>query len=373
MYKSGSFKIILALVASVVISLFGLCQSALATTILSQDAAHVKQKQESKSSLSKKSAIGGTLPSNSALSVETALQSSVASDIQSSGNAAKTSGGSKADVKPENSRPAWLRTLLEAIKVVVSWPFIVLAFLIYFVFFRSATYKLARLLKPFRSLKLFGAEFVLNEEVGADAEQAIEIYRKQVKRAFDTLVEINDIRAKLEVVIGEVQAIINRRTQVKDLRCTLHVPDILFADTLYQLLDYYPLGGGRGRTFSSRFGIIGLCWRSREDQIQGAVPTQPKELILNWGMTQEQAMAAGGGRESFLAVLLCDEDHTSLAIFYMDAKEKNVFGADKGDEVFRKDLTQRIRESAKKGLVASLVRLRTALTERMAAIDIHPQ
>jgi len=273
-----------------------------------------------------------------------------------------------------NDLPIWARVSLEFLRIVVSWPVALALLVLYFVVSKAAPYKLARVLKPFRSLKLFGTEFVLSEEVGADAEQAIEIYRKQVKRQFDTLVEIYDIRAKLEAVVDQVLAVARKRKEIKDPRCTLHVPDILFADTLYQLTDYYPSGGGRGRTFSSRFGIIGLCWRSREHEIRGAVPTDPQKLVREWGMTHEQAVASGTGRQSFLVILLLDESETPVAIFYMDSKDQNEFGADSGDEEFRGKLRQAvISESKGKGLIASITKMRDGLKERRPAIRIHEQ
>jgi len=263
-------------------------------------------------------------------------------------------------------------TWLEFLKIVISWPVAFALVVLYLALSKLAPYKLARLLKPFRSLKLFGTEFVLSEEVGTDAEQAIEIYRKQVKRQFDTLVEINDIRAKLEAVMDQVQTVIGQRKKIKDLRCTIHVPDILFADTLYQLLDYFPRGVGRGRTFSSRFGIIGLCWRSREPEIRGTVPTSPRILVRDWGMTYEEALASGEGRQSFVAVLICDETDSGVAIFYLDSKEQNAFGADTADEEFRSKLTNAILTGCKqKGLIISLVKMRDALKERRPAIRIH--
>lgn len=280
----------------------------------------------------------------------------------------------KKDSQAGSRLGVWARGLVEIFKIVVSWPFVVAALLFYLVFFRSAPSRVAIILKPFRSLKLFGTEFVLSEEAGADAEQAIETYRKQVKRKFDSLVEVHDIRSKLEAVIGELQPLIESRKKIKDLRCTLHVPDILFADTLYQLLDYYPLGGGRGRAFSSRFGMIGLCWRSRKDQIKGEVPVKQGELIGRWGMTEEEAKKSGSGRQSFLALVLKDDSDTSLGVFYMDAPESNAFGADTGDEEFRERLRARARQASKdKGLIASLEKLRDDLKERRPLIRIHEQ
>jgi hypothetical protein len=261
---------------------------------------------------------------------------------------------------------------MEFFRVLLSWPFVFLVVLVYFALSRLAPYKLARLLKPFRSLKLFGTEFVLSEEVGIDAEEAIETYRTQVKRKFDSLIETHDIRCKLEAVVNRVQAVIDGHKKITDLRCTLYVPDILFADSLYQLVDYYPVGGRRGRTFSSQFGIIGLCWRMREDQIEGEVSTNPQELIRGWGMTYEQAAASGRGRQSFLALVLRDENYTPVGIFYMDAEGENAFGAKTGDEVFKKELKETAhQESRNSGLTASLVKLRDDLKDRRPAIHIH--
>lgn len=264
--------------------------------------------------------------------------------------------------------PIWL----EVLKIVVSWPALFALLILYFGLSRLAPLKLARVLRPFRSLKLFGTEFVLSEEAGTDAEQAIETYRKQVKRQFDTLVEINDIRVKLEAVLDNVRPVIEKRNTIPDLRCTIHVPDILFAETLYQLLDYFPRGGGRGRTFSTRFGIIGRCWRSRESQIGGTIPTDSQDLIRNWGMTREQALASGQGRQSFAAIPLCDESGTQVAIFYLDSAERNAF-TDDTDTTFQQKLIEAIVVGSKNSLTSALIKMRDDLKDRRLMIHIHEE
>jgi hypothetical protein len=289
---------------------------------------------------------------------------------------------------PANDLPTWARITSEFGKLLLSWPVLVGLLAAYFVFATFAPYRLARLLRPFRSVKLFGAEFQLSEEVGADAEQAIEILRKQVKRQVDVLVETYAVRAKLEAVIHDVQEILDKRSQLKDLRFTLHTPDILFADTLYQLVDYYPRGGGRGRTFSFRFGIIGLAWRARGSFVRGEVPTDPQQLVRRWGMSNEEAVASGGGRQSFAAILLNDDVETPIAIFYMDTAEKHAFGADnaeesgeskeetaaKGDTEFRDHLIKSVLDACKqKGLIASLTKVNDGLRDRRPTIHIHEQ
>ncbi len=228
----------------------------------------------------------------------------------------------------EHELPVRERVLLELVKVLFSWPTLVALILIYFAFSKLAPYKLAKVLRPFRSLRLFGAEFVLSDEVGADAEQAIVIYRKRVKRQFDALVESYAVRVKLESVINSVQTTIPALKLVSDVRWTIHVPDMLFADTLYQLVDYYPRGGGRARVFSFRFGVIGLCWRSKEAVVKGEVPTDPKKLLGDWGMSEEEAKASGSGKQSFVAIPLRDESNTPVGVFYMDSKQTKAFATD---------------------------------------------
>jgi hypothetical protein len=112
-------------------------------------------------------------------------------------------------------------------------------------------------------------------------------------------------------------------------RSTIHIPDSLFAETLYQLVDYYPdqLDPGRGRTFSTRFGIIGKAWRLAQPQYAPSVPTTQQDLILGWGMTQEEAQkAAQKDRQSFGCVIIKDFGGRCLGVFYMDSPVKDAFG-----------------------------------------------
>jgi len=295
-------------------------------------------------------------------------------------------GGQPPAAVADHDVPSWVRVASEFAKILLSWPLLVALLVAYLVFSRFAPYRIARVLRPFRSVKLFGAEFQLSEEVGADAEQAIEILRKQAKRQIDVLVETYAVRAKLEAVVHDVQEALRVRGTFKDLRFTLHTPDILFADTLYQLVDYYPRGGGRGRTFSFRFGIIGLAWRARRSFVRGEVPTDPEKLVRRWGMSNEEAVASGGGRQSFAAILLNDNEETPIAIFYMDTSEKHAFGADNAEESdeqttdpktraereFRDNLIKLVLEVCKqKGLIASLAKIGDSLSDRRPSIHIH--
>jgi hypothetical protein len=268
--------------------------------------------------------------------------------------------------------PVGTRVALEFAKILFAWPTLVALVFVYFALSKLAPYKLARVLRPFRSLKLFGTEFVLSDEVGTDAEQAIEIYRKRVKRQFDTLVGNYAVREKLESVIDDVQGKVPKIKQVTDIRWTLHVPDILFADTLYQLVDYYPRGGGRSRVFSFRFGVIGLCWRSKAPVIRGEVPTgKPQKLLVDWGMTEEEAKASGSGKQSFVSIPLQDESKTHVGIFYMDSKQTKAFGDDASGEA---TLVKVISDAcADQGLTKALSKINDDLKDKRPSIRVHEQ
>ena len=246
---------------------------------------------------------------------------------------------------------SWLRDLVTLASALV-WPLVVLFLIMYFFKSKTAAVRISQILRNFRSFKIFGGEFILSEEgakeISQTAEETFEAYRKQTKREFHRLAGVYHVREKLENV---VQRHLDKALQkeklggihnIGDFRCTIHVPDILFAETFYQLLDYYPRGGGRGRTWSIRFGIIGRAWRSGDDLAEGKVPSDPHDLILKWGMTREEAARAGQQRPSFLCVVLRDEQDTAVGLFYIDSAQEGAFGAKKGTQ-------QRLCKSAVKG------------------------
>jgi hypothetical protein len=91
-------------------------------------------------------------------------------------------------------------------------------------------------------------------------------------------------------------------------------------------------------------------------------------------MTHEEAVASGGGRQSFMALLLRDDGETPVAIFYMDSVAKSAFGADSGDNDFKENLKRVAASSFKdRGLIDSLAKVRDALKDRRPAIRIHEQ
>jgi hypothetical protein len=118
-----------------------------------------------------------------------------------------------------------------------------------------------------------------------------------------------------------------------DFRCTIHVQDMLFQDSLYQLIDYLPRKwsegdkGGRGRAWSARRGLLGRYWRLEESGVQHAVPTSESDLIKEWGLTKAEAESASG-RQTLFCALIRATNESPLAMFYLDAAPKSAFGDD---------------------------------------------
>jgi hypothetical protein len=245
-----------------------------------------------------------------------------------------------------------LRVGRDLLRIIFSWPVIVLAIVLFLAFSRTASARLFALFTPFRSIKVFGAELVFTREAKATADEVLESYTKQVKGEFDRRAEILRLWDKLQNVV-ELHLLKKVLEKEKHFRSTIYVPDVLFQDTLYQLLDYYPEGGGRGRRKSLRFGVIGLAWRSAQAQVEGEISTDPQELLKKWGMKRHEATAAGRGRQSFACVVLVDESQTPVGLFYLDSKEKNAFGVEKHES-----LIEAINKGAREtGLIRDLADL----------------
>ena len=260
----------------------------------------------------------------------------------------------------------------------IVWPVVVLIIALYLMFSRNGSRRISEIFRRFKSVKMFGAEFVLTEEgrqeVTQSTREAFHTYRSQARAEYERLVGLNNIRGKLEQVISSVEVKSNGKLvkikEIEDIRFTIHVPDAVFAETMYQLLDYYPKGGGVGRTWSVRYGILGKAWRTGKSFTVESVPTTEEELIRDWGMTKEEATAAGRGRESFSCVILYSEENTPVGAFYMDALKEKAFGGMGSSELdqFHKNI---ILACKKSGLIAGLDNINRDLLARGPRINIY--
>lgn len=248
-----------------------------------------------------------------------------------------------------------------------AWPLavliLVLSFLIWVAFSTAAEPFLKIVFGRVRRVNAFGVELDLSAEHAVQTRTNVETgfseLRQKLNRQFDWFVNVEQLNNKLLAIARQaVEPNLDSEQAKRTYRCTVHVPDVLIEDALYQLLDYQPIGGGRGRSRSARFGIIGTCWRLSHADVQSNVATNAAELIKEWAMTTPEAAVVGRDRRSFLAVPLFDTtDHQPLGVFYVDAIPENAWGdPPMGGQEY--PICQAIIDKAQEtGLIASLSRI----------------
>jgi hypothetical protein len=218
---------------------------------------------------------------------------------------------------------------------VTIWPAVALTVVLVLLMTKVGGSFLSGFSRRLTHVKGFGVELELTAEVATkirdDIENVFANYREIIQREFDRLVRVHSVDDRLQSLIDRhVVGHLNINTRMS-YRCTIHVPDVLFQEAMYQLIDYYPKGTGRGRTFSTRFGMIGMTWRLRESQVHGDVNPAPRELMKDWGMTRKEAAAAGQERKSFACVIL-QSGGTDVGVLYLDAKTEYAFGRNKVEQ-----------------------------------------
>jgi hypothetical protein len=199
--------------------------------------------------------------------------------------------------------------------------------------------------------------------------ETVELVQRQLHGTFQELItgaaeeyeriaEIQDVPTLLKNAI-----VANALTGAKGLRGTIHVNDVIFPDYLYQLVDYYPRGGGAHRRFSQRYGIIGRSWRSKTSHGTGdafAGAGSVEALVENWGMTEEEAQGQVNARPACLSVIV--RYHSiPMGILFIDSVAKDAFG----DDAAALALAQKIEKSPAvtqlgEALSRTLAPLRTA-------------
>jgi hypothetical protein len=237
-----------------------------------------------------------------------------------------------------------------------------------------------RILRRITHLKTGVVEIELQLEESTDYQEVttkeLRAYRSKIKEAYDTAAARQAIRDRLAGVYRSVTDLLASLGKTGgDIRCTVHVPDVLFDETLYQLASYYPKGGGAGRTFSTRRGIMGKAWRLGESQFNVRVPALPKTLIEDWGMTWEEAQRAAGQteRQSFAAIPLKNAADVAVGVIFIDAKPPHAFSLDGDDATARDEKLEKavMQAVANSDLVAALASVNRELFDRAPALPVH--
>ena len=256
------------------------------------------------------------------------------------------------------------------------WPVIAIAALIYIFRSKQLPYRLAELSRHFRSVKFLGTEIVLSEatakQATKEAHETFKALRSEVNSEYDKLVTAYRLREKfVDFVQVDLATSISNFTEINELRCTIHVLDVLFHQTLYQLLDYYPESTSdirRGRRWSIRYGLIGKTWRLGESVTERNVISSPKELIREWGMTNEEVVGARQRNQSFCCVILRQEG-SAVGMFYMDAKQEDAFPDTVAEgTTLHEFVFNRCRE---RGIIADIANLDKELRKTVPNIRIY--
>lgn len=256
-----------------------------------------------------------------------------------------------------------IQWLGDVLKTFFPWPFVVLALALYFSQSSVAFGSLAKFFRLFKGVKTPYLEITLSEEARKDLQQdaneildSLKNYRKNMDREIVRLSHIYDMPSKLERAFEDhIKPEIERKKGASGLpenfRCTIHVPDPMFERYLYQLLNYYPSGGGAGRSLSDRYGIIGKVWRSGLSQVVGqllkgkktpSVTEEDKgkktprvteedisEIAREWGLTKSEARAVA--KKVSYACAIVTYENVRVGIFYMDSTDFNAFSPSDDD------------------------------------------
>lgn len=207
------------------------------------------------------------------------------------------------------------------------------------------------LLRKLTKFSGFGLDFEFDAASARETRASVETGLKAVRRTIVRELEAAERAASISQLLGRVLEDLKVGRGRNTYRATIHIPDPLFENWLYQLVDYYPSGGGsHGRSIDSRGGIVGLAWRtgrtqaSREqEEVHAGNPAAasppagdanvgsgntPDELIARWGMTHREAVARSKEkRKSLLAVVLHDANgFRRIGVLYLDSEQADLWG-----------------------------------------------
>jgi hypothetical protein len=279
---------------------------------------------------------------------------------------------------PACNLPSWEAVLHWAAPIVASffpWPILILIVL----FFSPVRTALNSFITGFAALpRAITAINVAGMKINLDPSKAkelltlsSEVVYADFNRVVDREVERLKIWQMFEKVIDQAlkpfidQGLLTSGDPYQ-YRVTVHMPDTLQKESLYQLIEYYPSGPfpeSRGRRKSIRFGAIGKAWRLQRSEYSPTVPTEREKLIEDWGMTGEEADQAGRGRQTFLAVVMVDNSKNPLGIFYMDATKPRLLGENSSREIAESILKACVSSK----LAENLVKIRGKMEDQAAS------
>jgi hypothetical protein len=256
----------------------------------------------------------------------------------------------------------WIQDLTNLIDVLI-WPLVVV-FALWWAASRRGRSFLQPLLGRVRKVGAGGFSVELSEQnarvTRVTVQEGLAEYAEVLDMELDRLTHRHGVETALKAVVAKL------KSRPEDWRATIHIRDPLVGDALHQLINYLADDSadahGIHRRWSIRFGILGRSWRLQKNRYEPTVPKDEEQLIVEWGMTAEQAREAGKGRQSFLCRVLRAPDaqpapvpvaspsreeapgktaqtlqgenfspasRTPVGVLYLDAKRENAFGTER--------------------------------------------
>lgn len=266
-------------------------------------------------------------------------------------------------------------TALIALLAAITWPIVALIGF-WLLTSNRASRALASLAQRFKSVKVLGSEVVFSaegaRELSADVQDTFASYRNAASAEIARLARTYRVKELLNAVFSgdSSDQRVNDCAKRTKFRCTIHIEDLLFERTLFQLVDYFPKGSGAGRSFSVRYGIIGLTWRLGRHHGGSKVPKTDEELIENWGMTRDEAQVSSRQSSSYLCVLMRhSKSGLPIGLIFMDSQDETAFGSSPDEH---EELASRIvNEAIRVQLVKAVEEVVETVQKFGARIPIH--
>jgi hypothetical protein len=270
---------------------------------------------------------------------------------------------------------SWWRTIhatilwvADILKSLFPWPFV---FLVIIALFAASKFsaQIEALSHSLRRLEVFGAKIEFSEETRPlvfeqfeKVNEFIVLYRRQIRGTLQAsmtaegLYDIfcQDIDEAFAMLFGD---------DIPAYRATMHIEDFIFIAFLQQLFDYYPSGGGAGRAFSVRYGVIGKAWRSGNPHAAGRLligemaerPAAAKreQISVDWAMTTTEAQAALE-RPSYMCLPISHQKRP-IGLFYADSIVEDAFGAQPDPDRFQQALQAQMDRSGLTGKLATFI------------------
>lgn len=232
-------------------------------------------------------------------------------------------------------QPVWIQAL-----GIMAWPLTIFLLAMFVEFGPRSGGLLRNFIGRVTKVEVAGVKMEISQELANKIHDhfrgSFDALMSDARRKYDRMADLNDINQHLERAISKALPRVLREQGIDEdvgkIRATVHVPDIVFADYLYQLVDYYPVRqNAAGRRFSQRFGIIGRSWRLRESLGEGnamAIASGVRTLVEQWGMTSAEAQAQSRARPAYLSIILrgAGDDDFPIGVLFVDSEKKNAFG-----------------------------------------------